>query len=397
MGPMFGGHPGLLRFAYPMMAGQISWFFPLVIMGAAAVLVELGRPRPFTNRHLALYLWGGWFVTHWFVFSFAQGIFHEYYTTVMGPAVAALTAVGLGALWRAWRSGERLHRWLPVALAATALWQAYIIALVPGVRLGLLPITLGGTLAALVGLAHWGRDVPVVSRRLLAGGLLAILAGPVLWSVSCVVAPGISVMPAANPRALARPGGGGMPPMPFEVRQGAARKLIAFLQEHRDGAEFLVASPSAMEVGPIIIESGETAISFGGFLGADPVFTRDEFVKLVETGRLRYVLLGGGPGGGPPGRRGGPGGPPTGDANKEILQWIRSHGKVVDPNLWQEPIDENEPEPQPAPAADGGSMMGPPPGMLRRMRRERKLYDLRPEPSETVDQRAANDVHEPRI
>ena len=80
--------------------GQISWLLP-----AALVLLVVGlwltRRAPRTDRMRAsLLLWGGWTVVTALVFSFAQGIFHPYYTVALAPGIAALVGDRRDELWR---------------------------------------------------------------------------------------------------------------------------------------------------------------------------------------------------------------------------------------------------------------------------------------------------------
>ncbi|MDR3636994.1 MAG: glycosyltransferase family 39 protein [Isosphaeraceae bacterium] len=385
--PGFGGIPGPLRFASPGIAGQITWLFPLALLGAAVAAHRVRWQAPLAQRPAALLLWGGWFATHLVVFSFARGIFHEYYTVVMAPAVAALAGAGTVALWEESRRAGWRRALLPAALLLTAAWQAFVIGRFPAWRFWLMPVVLGGACAGALGLLVLGR-ASLSRAKLSAGvGLAALLVGPTAWSLAPVLARGNPVIPTADPSALTGRGRGQpmMPPMPpFESDPRDTGMLVPFLRANHRGERYLVAAPSSMEVAPIIIDGGEPAISLGGFMGADPVLSVDQFTALVERGQLRFVLVGGGPGGGLPGGPPGPGGPgggppgpggPMGPGNREILAWVREHGEPVDPKLWR--IDEPESEEEaPDPNAAAGPPMMPP---FARMRRMRKLYDCRPE------------------
>ena len=107
-----------------------------------------------------------------------------------------------------------------------------------------------------------------------------------------------------------RPGGprGRMPGPGGEMDPASTEKLVTFLRANRHGERFLVAGFSSMEMAPLIIATKEMMICLGGFMGADPVVSRDEFARMVQAGEIRFVLLGGPGGGGPPGGRRGPGG-----------------------------------------------------------------------------------------
>jgi 4-amino-4-deoxy-L-arabinose transferase-like glycosyltransferase len=406
----FGGAPGALRFASPQMAGQITWLFPFALIGAASAASRAGW-RPPDMVIASLVLWCGWLITHWAVFSWAQGIFHEYYTTIMGPALAALAGIGVAALWREWfhRRGWRGFL-LPLALAATAAWQGFIVTRYPEVRRWLLPALLAGVGVGAVGVVA-GKLLarrPKASGwcRLVAGvGLSALLIGPTWWSLTCLLRPSMGGMPAANPMAFAgRPRGGpdansvafigrpgGVPPFargPFGADPRATTRLVEFLRANRHGERILVAAQGSREVAPIIIATGEPAVALGGFMGADPILSAEDFARLVQEGQVRFVLAGArgrgprgmalfGPGGPPSGQPAGPGswaggppgGPPGGPGNSELMEWVRKHGKEVDPHLWR--LEEPAQNPDTAEADGRWRFFGP--------QGRQRLYDCRPE------------------
>ena len=382
MPPMFGGPPGLLRFAGPIMAGQITWLFPLAILGAGVAAARSGRPWPISPKHVSLLLWAGWLRTHWAVFTFARGIFHEYYTTIMGPAVAALAGVGAIALCDEWRRGEG-RGYLPMALVLTAAWQASIVGQSPEIRRWLLPALGVATLASVLVLvaSRWlaARRASVPWTTLAAAvGLAALLIGPAAWSLAPVVAPVNGMMPSADPSSLTGGRGGGMFPMPpGGMDRAGTGKLVGFLRANNRGERIFVAAFSSMDVSSIIIETGENAVSLGGFMGADPVLTAEGLASMVEGGELRFVLIGGGPGGGMPMPGGGfPGGGPPGaggPGNPGVLAWVREHGKLVDAKLWK----DQEPAAEGGSKADTGTLGGPM-GWFRRMGGAGRLYDCKP-------------------
>ncbi len=383
---MFGGPPGLLRFTGPVLAEQITWMIPFILFGAIASLLQAGADRPFSPQSTTILIWLGWLGTHLIVFSFAQGIFHEYYTIIMGPAVAALTGIGAVALWKTLEFTDWRQALFPTALISAGIWQTYLIGQYPEFRYRLMPVLLGSVCLAatlIVARRELSRLSPMIdSSKLGVGlGLASILVGPFVWSAGTALAPGMSLMPVADVsfftgKTSTRPP---IPPMIMSPRSTA--KLVEFIRANRQGEKYLLAANSSMEVSSLIIDSGEAAISFGGFMGADPVLTKDQFEELVKDQQLRFVLLGGGPGGGggpPPGvmpgrgrmpfdpgnpKGGGPPGP-MGMGNSEIMAWVREHGEVVDPKLWQH--EDNSPN------ADG------PPRNFGPMGGARRLYDLRP-------------------
>ena len=393
--PMFGGIPGLLRFTRPIIAEQIMWLFPVAVLGAVTTLLQVGLRGPMTPLKSSVLLWSGWLGTHWVVFSFAQGIFHEYYTIVMGPAVAALVGIGAIPLWQTLSSTGWKFSLLPTALLANACWQVSLIGQHPEFRYSLMPLVLSLVcLAVTIIVMHrsLANRWPQVAWGSLGAtlGLTALAIGPTIWSIGTALVPVMAVMPTADVSAITGVTGNRPPMLPFETSPEATSKLLTFLKAQRQGEKYLVAANSSMEVSSLIIQSGEPAISLGGFMGADPVLSIDQFKTLVHQQQLRFVLIGGGPGGGPPpgmafgdgnpARQGGfdglpgadggpppgpPGGGPMGMGNSEIMTWVREHGELVETKLWKS--EELSP---------GGLDRSP--GMPGPMRGARQLYDLRP-------------------
>ena len=399
--PGFGGTPGFARFANRGMAGLITWLFPLAIAGAAVAATRYRPAWPIGREHLALGLWAGWFATHWVVFSFARGIFHEYYTTVMGPAVAALAGIGAVALWDISRQGGWRAILLPASLLVTVAWQGSIVNHYPDWKVWLLPTVLGGAGVGAAGFlaSRWPADVRPSSPwvGLSAGvGLASLFVCPTLWSIAPVLAKGVAMMPTADPTMLgARRDGPAsftpfMPGGPMDSNPEETKRMVDFLVANRHGESILVAALASMPIAPIIIETGEPAVALGGFMGMDRALTKDQFVKMVDDGRLRFFLVAPGPGGGggPPGGPGfgppgGPGGPrgmpfppggPGGMGNSEIMAWVREHGKVVESKLWK----DDEPDEEPEPPSDDDRPFDPA-RMFGRMRRMTRIYDCRPD------------------
>ena len=70
-------------------------------------------------------------------------------------------------------------------------------------------------------------------------------------------------------------------------------ELIEFLEEERDGADYLAMTESSMSMGAeLILQSGEAVMALGGFNGGDTPLTLDEFIQMVEDGKVRFAVLG---------------------------------------------------------------------------------------------------------
>ncbi|MFI5592336.1 ArnT family glycosyltransferase [Amycolatopsis sp. NPDC051758] len=379
-GGMFGGDTGLGRMFSTSVGGQISWLLPLALLVLVVIAVQ-GVSRMAAKRpgdpalRAGWFAWGGWLLVTALVFSYAQGIWHPYYTTMLAPAIAAISAAGLARFWRAYR-GDGAAGWLllPAAVALTAVW-AFVLAsrdpswqgwtrwavLVAGV------VTVVALLAARLAAARRA----VLSRVSLVLGLVTVLLVPAVWSTAtAATGENLGVMPAAGPSGGfggMRPGGtggpsgfpgagdlpqlpggtggfpggtgagfpgGGRPEMPggggFGAMMGAMdgkltdeqRRVLDYAKQHSGGAEITLAvDGSATAVAGFIIGSDETVIGMGGFSGSDDSPSVGQLRQWTAEGKLKFVL--GGSGGGMPGMSGG--------AGQRRQQWIEQQCTAVDP------------------------------------------------------------------
>lgn len=332
--PAAGGIPGRdyapagpLRLAAPPLAAQVGWLFPLALIGGIAAWWRYRRSHGRENWQLAM--WAGWALVYGAVFSAAGGLFHAYYLAVMAPALAALGGIGAVCLWRDYREGGRAL--LPAAIAATALWQAYIVQFFLGGSLALGHVWLPAVLiagAAAAGAVLWWRRGPSLAAAATAVAIL--LALPAAWSVGTAMVRRPAGFPTAEPpfltaEAQLRRGR-------FAMVAGAVAgdpKLIAFLRDSRHDEQFLLAAVNARLAAPLIIATGAPVMALGGFSGRDPILGADDFARLVAAGRVRFALVGDG---GEGLRR------TYGEGHqKALVEWIRSNGRPVDPALWRSP------------------------------------------------------------
>ena len=232
----------------------------------------LGAVFGWRRRRASVALWSAWALTYGIVFSAAGGIFHAYYLAALAPPLAALAGIGCFELWR------RGPRHLALGLAVTALWQGYI----AGASLGWDATWIGFPLVALLAGAAtlWRAKRPPA----VIGGV-ALLILPTAWALSTIFAPGNLTLPSSSlARWLGRDDGRG----PLLSRTYGAltddAKLRAFLQDHRGEARFLLAAPNTQLAAPLIIESGQPVMAFGGFFGTDPVLSVESFAQQVEQG-----------------------------------------------------------------------------------------------------------------
>ena len=96
-GGVFGGDTGWLRLLDQSMGGQAGWLLGFALVSGAAVLAA-SRLRRADARTGWLIAVGGAFLTTAVAFSFAQGIFHPYYVSLLAPFTAALVGAGAAQL-----------------------------------------------------------------------------------------------------------------------------------------------------------------------------------------------------------------------------------------------------------------------------------------------------------
>jgi 4-amino-4-deoxy-L-arabinose transferase-like glycosyltransferase len=361
----FGGATGPLRMFNSIVGGQIAWLLPLAAAGLVLGLWT-GRRAPREDRGRAAYLlWGGWALVSWAVFSFSQGIFHPYYTTLLAPAVAALAGGGLTEAWERTRSSVSWAAGLAAAVVASAVLAADLLGRAAGFVPWLAPATVGLSAAAAAGLVVARSRRVGGARRMAAGaavlGTLALLAGPTAYSLATVGRPLTGSNPVAGPASAARDGGpggggapGGRPPGggtfarpagapaglfgpppgagfaaggagrlggPIGGADGAASKaLVSYLEAHQGSARYLVAAVGSNTAAGLALQTGRQVIAMGGFMGSDPAPSLTRLEALVHSGQLHYVLLGGG---------GRPGGFGRQAATTARDAWVRQHGAAV--------------------------------------------------------------------
>jgi 4-amino-4-deoxy-L-arabinose transferase-like glycosyltransferase len=270
----------------------------------------------------SLLLWGGWTVVTAAVFSFAQGIFHPYYTVALAPGIAALVGIGGVQLWRR-RTAWWARITLSVITAGTAAWAFVLLARTPDfepwLRWVVVAVAAVAVLALLVG-AHWRRLAVVAALAVLLTGGVAQVA----YAADTITSTHNGGNPTAGPATESGPGGG-MRFGPDGPRRDGGRvigqgggfgsrgnssdpELVALLQNA--GTKWAAATTSASSSADLALATNTDVMGIGGFNGGDPAPTLEQFKALVAAGEVHYFIGGGG---------GGPGG------NSEIAKWVQDN------------------------------------------------------------------------
>src|SRR3954469_23977176 len=117
-GGPFGGSSGPLRLLNEALGGPAAWVLGVALVSGIAVLAaaRLRRSDPRSGWLIAV---GGAFLVTALAFSFAQGIFHPYYVSLLAPFTAALVGAGASVLPRSVLA--------PVAVAAGVLVELAVL------------------------------------------------------------------------------------------------------------------------------------------------------------------------------------------------------------------------------------------------------------------------------
>lgn len=332
-----GGAPGLLRLANRDMAGHITWFLPVVLVGALAAIVRRCQAKNWRQPHRDALFWTIWILTFAAVFSLPQTFIHSYYLALLAPAVAVLAAIVAASLWSMLERGRRSVVLPVAAVALTLLWHLRILGFYPPWAHWLVPALSVACLASVVGLLV--ARTPLIRRSALVLAGAAAFVSPLLWAATPALAPVGRMVPIADPALL-------------EYQNTAAAKgaqsthlpaLIRFLQANHKGERFLLAVRDIHWAAPVILETGEAVMAFGGYYGHEATLTTEEFARMVSAGDVRYVLVA-------TNQMGAMGGPARQSSVRNgIEEWVKDNGALVPPEAWQSPevLAPSSPGPMP--------------------------------------------------
>lgn len=344
------GETGINRLFTDGFNDQITWLalfaFAGIVVGIIAALVlkrheqtAVTANSPLTmpemrcnaltqNRLAFIAVFGCWLAVTWLVFSFMAGIFHQYYTVALSPAVAALAATCLAGLYEL--RSKPVAKPVAAALSAfTLVWSFFLIKKENGYEwlawavLAVGIIALAAALIIAIKNAGIARNAGAASKVAIALVAVAIMAGPVVWTAgtiqsghqgSIVTAGPSTIMgggsaPAddkpddidsvegadaddlsgnAEDSAQGQPGGGGS----FLGGGSSSEELATLLQDNASDCRWAAATTGSQSAAGYQLESGLAVMAIGGFNGSDPSPTLDQFKQYVEEGLIGYYIGG---------------------------------------------------------------------------------------------------------
>ena len=372
------GETGLFRLWTSDFGDQITWLAPIafaaLFLGPAKKgQVYFGRfylgkrerkvdPDTVARiRRAQIVIFGAWLIVTWLVFSFMAGIFHAYYTVALSPAIAVLVAICGASLLEL-----RDHPWMPgVAGFLIAMTSAWDMALILrsgsfawlGVCIGVIGVVAGFGLC-IIGFwmqdrlpATWPLTLKHGARGVAAAAIIALLAGPIVWTV-CTISTGhtgsiVTAGPGggmgggpggSGPSDSGAPDGAGGSPADDSSSESASggngtdtpgggsgllggtsanESLVELLTQNASGYRWAAATTGSQNAASYQLASELPVMAIGGFNGSDPAPTLDEFKAYVAQGLIRYYIASGGMGGGMGGTQMG-----GSSAASEIAEWV---------------------------------------------------------------------------
>jgi 4-amino-4-deoxy-L-arabinose transferase-like glycosyltransferase len=195
-GSVFGGTAGPLRLLNSVLGGQAGWLLGFAVLGGVALVIDtrLRRSDPRSGWLIAV---GGSFAVTAAIFSYAKGIFHPYYVSLLAPFSAALVGAFAGRL----AAGGCEQTWMRFAGAAAIVaglaTELAVLHDYPGNLTWLWPVLVCSCVLAALAIVVSARAA--IRRLALVGALGAFLLGPAIWSFDTLGHATSGTFPAGGP------------------------------------------------------------------------------------------------------------------------------------------------------------------------------------------------------
>jgi 4-amino-4-deoxy-L-arabinose transferase-like glycosyltransferase len=347
MGSVFGGDTGITRLVDASLGGQAGWLIGMALAGGL-VLAALTRLRRTDARTGWIIAAGGAFATTAVAFSFAKGIFHPYYVSMLAPFTAVLVGATAGTILK---GGVAARVIAPIAIVGGIVTEVMVIHRAATDVENLVPVAI---VAGLAGAAVLAAGAPAKLRGIaLAVALGALLIAPATWATQTLGHATSGTFPAGGPASQGMgggPGGGGTggpggtrggfggganggappqlpggtgtgtsssgqiaPPAAFSLGGGSnttnntpgvtggagggmfggnanLTQALAYAKSHGGGTIGVSSQQGASDA---IIRSGSDVAALGGFSGRESEVSATWLAQAVKDGRIRYVLTDG--------------------------------------------------------------------------------------------------------
>ena len=347
------GSTGILRLFQDEIGGQITWLLPAaLVLALAAFVVMRGGRRDL--RRAVLMLFTAWLVVTALTFSFAEGIFHAYYTVALAPALAGVVAMGAAVLW-SYRSEAWSRIIAAVVVLGTVTWGYILLSeaadWLPWLKW--VALALGVVAAVLLLVPQRGRRMATAT---ISVALAASLLAPTAWTVDTVMTGHSGSIVTAGPTVASGMGGGGMGgggmaagrggfgggqgaaptaggarptglPGGFGAaggRAGGAGSLLGsgtvstalatLLTTDASKYTWVAAAIGSNSAAGYQLATEEAVMPIGGFNGSDPSPTLAKFEADVAAGRIHYFI------GGSVGQSNG-----GSSISSQISSWVAAH------------------------------------------------------------------------
>ncbi len=330
------GKPGILRFFNKQIAGQISWFFSVLLLGLIFSVFKIIKNKHIVSdiKQLSILYWFLWLIPYFFFLSYTNGIFHIHYVVVLAPSIAALIGIFFIQLWDSYNSEEKIGFLFPAAVFLTGLLHFYIINLYDIIpkQYGLIILIITSIITIILILKKLSVNYIVKTPNifLYLPVIIILSVSPFYWACTPLIYGGNIALPYASPDLDRDPAKGSS----FISKTGTfdpdLKIMYDFLINNNDKEEFLVATPSSYAYGVSLIlyqeNKNNPVMTIGGFTGGDPILNLNDLKNYIDDGKVRFFFV-----------------PTTlGDPNKkgniQLYYWIIEHGKKIDKKLWYSPL-----------------------------------------------------------
>ena len=202
-GTLFGGSTGPLRLLNSALGGQAGWLLGFALAGGLGILVA-SRLRRSDERSGWLMIVGGAFLVTAVLFSFASGIFHPYYVSLLAPFAAALVGAGAAQLIEG-RIETRIFG--PLAVVGGVVSELIVLGDHQGQLTWLAPLLIiVGLLASIALLAFSERLVRLAA---VGAALAVLLLAPATWAFDTLGHATNGTFPEGGPSSALASGGMG--------------------------------------------------------------------------------------------------------------------------------------------------------------------------------------------